>query len=425
MPLDSRSRRALLCCGLALLVGCTATTPRMSAATAQKAAAGLPASDPIDSRWPASVEAFRTTAAEIYLGNLDSIVSEHGRVLKESPSASLRVSYSAALHHRFRVLGRIEDAEQALTQLDLAVAEDPGHANARLLRATALGAFHRFADAEKDLAAARLIEGADREATDRAQREIDLALGRYARLEPEFAASAKPTPDFYEAVHRADLQLMQGDLAGADFQFRSAQIAYNDVSPVPLAWLHVQRGIASLRFGDVASARPFFASAHQRLPRYYLAKEHLAEAEAALGNHDAARKLYVEVIEQTGNPEFAAALASLESAAGNKTEAARRTAEARAAYAALYARHPDAYAQHYAEFLLEVGEPARALELAERNIALRQDVGSWILLAQAADANHREERACAAYGRAVATGRTPPELSELEKLAVRCQRVRE
>lgn len=419
MPLDPRSRSALLCCSLALLVGCTTTTPRIAATTGQKTATA-PASDPIDSRWPLSIAAYRTTDAEIYLGNLDSIVSEHARVLKESPSASLRVSYASALYHRFKVLGRVEDAEQALAQLDLAIAEDPRHANARVLRATALGAFHRFTEAEADLAAARSIEGVDREAADRSQREIDLALGRYAGLETEFTASAQPTADFYEAAHRADLRLMQGDLAGADFQFRSAQIAYNDVNPVPLAWLHVQRGIASLRFGDVVSARPFFASAHQRLPRYYLATEHLAEAETALGNHDAARRLYLEVIEQTANPEFIAALASLESAAGNKAEAAQRTAEATAAYAALYARHPDAYAQHYAEFLLETGDATKATELAERNIALRQDVGSWILLARAANASGSRVRACEAHRRAIATGRNPPELAELGTLAARC-----
>ncbi len=372
----------------------------------------------VDPRWPVSVSDYPTTSAAIYLTNLDSMISEYGRVLGERPSAGLSTALAAVLYHRFKVIGRIEDAERAIGLLDDSVRAEPVEASHRLMRATAYGAFHRFAEAEEDLAVA--AKSTDAGEIAKSQREIDLALGRYDRLAADFTPTAPPTIDFYELAHRADLALMQGDLDRANFLFRSAQIEYRDVNPVPLAWLHVQRGIASLRFGDVAAAKPFFAMAHQRMPRYYLATEHLAESMTLLGEYDEARKLYLDVIAETGNPEFIAGLAALEDAAGNKEAAAARNAEAKVAYAELHARHPDAYAQHYAEFLLDLGDTERARALAERNIALRQDVGSWILLAQVADAGKDDARACEAWRNAIATGRNPPELAELSSLAKRC-----
>ncbi len=372
----------------------------------------------LDPRWPISTVDYPTTSEAIYLGNLDASISEYERALRTTPSAGLRNVLAAALYHRFKVIGRVEDAERALVLLDVAVGEEPDVAAHRLLRATVLGAFHRFGEAEADLVVAAR-SGATPE-IGLAQREIDLALGRYDRLANDFEQAGAPASDFYELANRADLQLMQGEFPSANRQFRAAQIEYRDTSPVPLAWLHVQRGIAALRFGDVEDAHRFFEAAHARMPRYYLASEHLAETETSRGNYDRARELYRSVIEQTGNPEFLAALASLEQAAGNEDAAKRRHQEAAAAYAEMHSRHPDAYAQHYAEYLLDAGQPQRALELAERNITLRQDVGSWILLARAADAHGQLVRACEAQRSAWATGRRPPELAEISDLATRC-----
>ncbi len=413
---------ALACALAALVTGCAT---RSSDGRDASAIAAAPPADAVpafvDPRWPISVADYRTTSEEVYLGNLDARISEYERALAGDPPASLRNQLASALYHRFKIIGKVADAERATALLDDAVRQEPEEASHRVLRAVVRSAFHRFAEAEADLAVAAK-SGAAPEITQQ-QREIDLALGRYDRLEADFGTALPPTSDFYELAHRADLAVMQGDFDKANLLMRAAQLDFRDVSPVPLAWLHVQRGIASLRFGDSASAKVFFATAHQRMPRYYLATEHLAEVETELGNFEVARKLYVDVIEQTGNPEFIAALAGLEAAAGNKAESERLNADAKSAFAALYARHPDAYTQHYAEFLLETGDADKAFELAERNIELRQDVGSWILLAQAAEAAGRSARACEALRRVGATGRSPPELAELHALAPRCAQV--
>lgn len=394
-----------------LIVGCATTRDARGPATAAAAP------DPV---WPLDAQAYRTTSASIYLGNLDARIEELRRLVAERDRNEHRTALAGSLYHRYRVVGRLEDAEEALRLLDAAVAAEPQTAEHRLLRAVVLGGFHRFADALADLDAAEAA-GLPRAAAHKARRELQLALGDYALLREEFTRALEPSPEFDELAHRADLRLLQGEPAAAEFLFRAAQAQYRDVNPVPLAWLHVQQGIAHLRHGRIDDARRFFAAAHARLPQYYLATEHLAECEARLGNYDAARELYRAVIAQTGNPEFIAALAGVERSAGNETEAERLEAEALKGYEALLARHPAAFGQHAAEFLISVGQAERADALARQNLELRRDVGSWILQAQTAEAMGDLPRACAARDRAVTTAMRPPELAELDELGERCR----
>jgi tetratricopeptide (TPR) repeat protein len=289
-----------------------------------------------------------------------------------------------------------------------------------LVHAAALSAFHRFAEAEEALARAQVAGGSENVLA-RLRRDVWMAQGRYDRLQDDFARSGEPVGDFYELAHRADLRLMQGDLQGASHWYRAAQDLYHDVDPLPLAWLYSQQGIALLRHGRFEQAKPFFEAAYQRLPDYYLASEHLAECEAQLGNAGRARELYRAVIAQTGNPEFMAALADLEEQAGNAEIAAAARKDAEDAYRALLDRQRAAYAQHAAEFLLDVGRADEALALARDNLVLRQDVGSLILMASAAAAAGQSVEACSAARRARATGLQPPELGEIAGIETTCK----
>jgi hypothetical protein len=365
------------------------------------------------------VDAYRTTAAPIYLGNLDARISELRRLIAAHDRAEHRTALAGSLYHRYRVLGRSEDADEALRLADAAVAAEPEVAEHRATRAVILAGFHRFEAALADLDAAQ-AHGAREQDTASTRREIDLALGRYERLADAFAHSGELTHDFLELANRADLRLQQGDLEGAVFLYRAAQAEYRDVNPFPLAWLHVQQGIAYLRHDRLEEARRFFEAAHARMPGYYLATEHLAETESRLGHRDRARRLYAQVIEQTGNPEFIAALSGLERDAGNEALADRLAAEATRGYETLLRRNPAAYAQHAADFFIDNRDAARADALARENLALRQDVGSWILAAKTAHAVGDEARACEARARVLQTGLKPPELAELEPIAAAC-----
>jgi tetratricopeptide (TPR) repeat protein len=369
--------------------------------------------------YPLSLQQRSTTREDIYLGNLQARIDVLDEQLASAPSASLQAQLAAALLLRFRVLGQLVDGERGLALATSASQQDPDLADAHLMLASALSTFHRF-----DAAMAALVRaeqaGADEVRLAITRRDLLMAQGRYQELAEDFARSAEPVADFYELAHRADLRLLQGDPAGASQWYRAAQDLYQDVDPLPLAWLYVQQGIALLRYDQIAQAREFFAAAHARLPRYALATEHLAECEFLLGRHDQARQLYAAVIEQTENPEYRAALARVEEAAGNPERARVERELASRGYRQLLQRHRAAYVQHAAEYFFEIGDIDSALELAQENLQLRADLGSLILHARVAEASRHYPQACAALARIQASGLQPPELHELEPLRSRC-----
>jgi tetratricopeptide (TPR) repeat protein len=371
-------------------------------------------------RYPLSAQQRATTSASIYLGNLDARIDVLEAQLHRDEDAGAQGSLAGALLLRFRVVGRAADGERALELAARAASAAPDQPDVHLLHAAALSAFHHFAEAENALALAQAAGGSEDVLT-RLRRDLWMAQGRYDRLRDDFARSGEPVADFYELAHRADLRLMQGDLQGASHWYRAAQDLYHDVDPLPLAWLYSQQGIALLRHGRCDQAKAFFEAAYQRLPEYYLASEHLAECEAQLGNTERARKLYRAVIAQTGNPEFMAALADLEEQAGRAEIAAAARKDAEDGYRALLDRQPAAYAQHAAEFLLDAGKADEALALARDNLALRQDVGSLILMASAAAAAGQQAEACAAAARVRASGLQPPELGEIAGIEMSCK----
>lgn len=400
-----------------LLAGCASTPP---AATAPPSGATAAIGTAAPAIWPIDRTLYRTTAGDIYLGNLDGRIdtlrARHQALAQPLDAEKL----AASLYHRYRLRGALSDAEEALALLQDG---EPATADGHVLHAAVLAGFHRFAEAEAALAKAAEA-GADPARTRQQRADLLVALGRYAELKDDFAVSAQPVGDFYELAHRADLRVLLGDLAGAERQYLAAQTLYNDTNPVPLAWLHTQMGIAHLRFGNMARAADFFAAAVERLPGYYLAEEHLAECEVELGKLDAARERYQRVIAQTGNPEFMSALADVEDARGDAIAAERLRQQALAGYAGLIERHGTTFAHHGAGFYLERGDAARALQLARDNRALRADVGSDLLLAEAALAAGQTEEACSALQRVRDTGLRPPERSDVEAaLEGRCPAV--
>jgi tetratricopeptide (TPR) repeat protein len=404
-------RAAVLLSSIVLLSACSAQraadTPRAQGAASAAASVAM---SPRGARYPLTLADYRTTDAAIYMGNVDAHIEGLRSTWARTRNAEHQAALGGALLQRFRILGRLDDAEEALALLAAAASAQPHNPQTAVLHASALAAFHRFDEARGEIGRATAMTPRD-EFLRRTTREIDLALGAYDRLGELFAAAAMPVADFHELALHADIRAMQGDLAGASHLLLAAQSLYVDVDPFQLAWLHTQQGIVLLRFGEVARAREFFAAAAERLPQYYLAVEHLAETEFLLGNLDAARERYRAVIEQTGNPEFWAALAEVESKAGRATEAAAAQARARAGYDALLARHRAAYLQHAAEFHLDLGEHEIALDLAEENLRIRSDVSSQILLADAAHAAGARDRACEAVRRVAATQLAPPEFA--------------
>ena len=123
----------------------------------------------------------------------------------------------------------------------------------------------------------------------------------------------------------------------------------------------------------------------RRLPAYTPAQGHLAEVEAALGEHESALARLAPLTVSSDDPDYAAQFARILAESDRTEEARTWLARAAAAYDALVARHPAAYADHAAEFWLTIGtDPEKALCLACTNLALRRTPRARELVTRAA-----------------------------------------
>lgn len=351
----------------------------------------------------------RTTSSSIILRNLNGRIESTGRSWERQHHPIWGLTYAGEVQQRASILGRMADREIVAAVAEEIVSSHPEAVGGLMLRAGQRAYFHRFEEALADLEHAQEL-GAEADEVDALRAEILWALGRsdesiaiIERLQPE-------STSLYIAAALANARFNQGRVAEAEQLFARAPSRYTDTHPLPLAWLHVQHGVITLRQGDYETAKIFFESAHERLPEFFLATEHLAETEALLGNTERAAELYRQVCEQTEAPEFFAALAGVEAQLGHSEASEEAYRRAEAGFEALLASHPAAAWQHAAQFYLDRGQVQRAAELARLDVELRPNVMALLLLADAEQEAGNRAEACAAWARAVATGMHPPEL---------------
>jgi tetratricopeptide (TPR) repeat protein len=366
---------------------------------------------------PLSVAELRTTNGDLYVHNLGARLESAEAAWEGGAGPPAKVLALASVRYeRYRALGRLEDYDTAVSLVESATTHLPLSASgdALLLRAELHAAMHRFDAAQADLDAA-LAAHAKVTDVEPVRAELSLALGRYADAIRFVEKMYRDKPSMGSAMALGAVRFEEGKVDEAMRLYTEAPGYLRDVSPLPVAALAVQHGAMYDRLGDFARAREFFAAAHERLPTYAAATEHLAETELKLGHHDEAARLYAEVAAQTDNPEFWAGLASAERARGNATAAGAAEAKARAGFDDWLKRHPEAFWDHAARYHLDRGEAAVAADLARKNASVRADAAALSLLARAEAAAGQAAAACVALGRLRATAMHPPELAALEK----------
>jgi tetratricopeptide (TPR) repeat protein len=277
------------------------------------------------------------------------------------PAVSERALLIDLLLLRGHVLGRVTDYERAAELAEQLVREVPDNGTALLAKARTRGTFHRFAEALADLDAAGAC-GADRATLDGERAGILQAVGRDAEAAPLLQGAAKRLPDFTNLGALAVLEAGRGQVGEAEHLFTRARSRYRGVSPFPVASLDFRRGLMWLGRRDLTAARAWFDAARRRLPAYAPALGHLAEVDVALGATGAAIDRLHPLVVSSDDPEYAATLAAVLGAAGCPLEAEHWREIAAARYDELASRHPEAFADHAADFWRTVGgDPRRAL----------------------------------------------------------------
>jgi tetratricopeptide (TPR) repeat protein len=314
-----------------------------------------------------------TTAGVIAVGNLEARIN--GQVLRTAAgrlTVGERAELVGLIALRGHVLGRVADAERAAALADELASQAPSDARSFVTRARTRSVFHRFASALTDLDTAA-AKGGDRADVDAERAAIYQALGRYDEALAIRRLAVDRDAGFGALAALAGIYGERGEIDEAERWFTGAIRCYRGTSPFPLAMLEFQRGLMWLQHNDLHRARACCDAAVRRLPAYVPAQGHLAEIDAALGETAAAIARLRPLALTSDDPDYATQLARILGNTGQAEEARTWRGKAEARYDELLAVHPDAFADHAAEFWLTIGgDPGRALRLARQNLALRE-----------------------------------------------------
>lgn len=333
------------------------------------------------------------TSGELAKSNLDGQLNGRRQHLERRgfPGADVE-AYVQLLLSRTQFFGTFEDfgnAEQAL-----ASSSDNG-VRAALTEARLAAATHRFDDAME------LIDDQDEaELRD----TIQLALGSDLRgVASRAELRAEERPNFDNLVSLGAARAALGDFVGADAAMLQALESYRDVSPLPVAWVQFQRGVMWAERADRADyGRVLYEEAVALVPGYVVANVHLAELEWEAGDVARAEARLRRIALTTGDPEPSGLLGEILEATDRGEEAEVWIERAESRYDALLSEHPEAFADHAAEFFSGPGgDPERAWALASANLEARADARAMSIALELALATDRRTEVCAIRGRAI------------------------
>jgi tetratricopeptide (TPR) repeat protein len=324
------------------------------------------------------------THGTIALRNLEAQIE--GLEPKSTPGF-LRVEERAwlidLLAQRGSILGSIADYERALELAHLLVRDATTEAAAFLARARTRAVFHRFREALDDLGVAERL-AADAESIDRERAAAFQGLGRYEEASAIREEDARRAPSFESLGALMTLCAERGDTGRAERLHAESVRRYRGVSPLPLAMLDFQLGAMWMHEGQLDRARDHLIAARRYVPAYAPAQGHFAEVEAELGHFDLAIALLIPLATASDDPDYAAQLARIYADGGYPDDARYWRERAAVRYEELIAVHPEAFADHAAEFWLAAGgDPRKALTLARVNLEIRKTPRACSLLSRA------------------------------------------
>jgi tetratricopeptide (TPR) repeat protein len=440
-----------------LLLVCLITAPAQPPASQSQGSvvAGETKSPPSQAEPP-------TTDGALALGNLEAQIAAEERLARYGRlTVSQRATIVELLIMRGQFLGRIADYERAEALAEQLVGDAPGDGSAFLARALARTTLHRFPAALADLdEAERLGVNSDRCAAVRAT--IFQATGRYDEALVIRQHLTQARPDIRSLGAEAALRAERGEIHAAERLFVQARQQYRDVSPFPVVWLYFQQGLMWMREENLERARVAFEAACARLPGYAAAQGHLAIVEAALARRERAMAVFHRWMQEGGlehareksqvirtgqavasarfaravallrqqadssdDPEYASQLARLLKEMGQLDDAQHWREIAAARYDELMARHPEAFADHAAEFWLTIGGDAqKGHRLAVQNLERRKTPRAYELVLQAAVATRETAAVCSVAEHVQAAEQMEPHLRALAVRALTtCRRL--
>ena len=313
----------------------------------------------------------------------ESIAFHQQRIATQPDDSEAYRMYAAALMQRAEATGNAADYDSAWAQLDHADQLEPG--SLRLLQARSVLSMsrHRFQMAQTFAEQGLRAEPRNTDflglAGDGALERGDLdAADRYYRQLVEVAPRLPSA--WARASHLAEVR---GDLAEA---IRLMEKSIDASYPKPLsrngfAWSRAIIGEIQAKRGNLEEAQRQYKWALAKYTDHPLALEFMADLDQWQGHNDEAESIYRKLLAFKTDPKFQISLATLLEKRGEKDEAARLRAEARAFYEQAVASGNEGYLRPLATLDLASGNYQRAAELAARDLALRPTTESRAIYA--------------------------------------------
>lgn len=334
---------------------------------------------------PAAPKSPAPTDYATLLQRYDSNLKDAKADLQKSPdSIGAREGVAEAWTQRALLSGDFKDyaaADQALASA-FAIADE---IHAPLMNRVQLDLLlHRLSEAQRDLQLLDrryVLRGNAQLISSRA--ELDFQLGHYAEALQGFHQSLHNQESVITLVRLAMWYARVSQYSEAAGLLDRAAAENHADTPYLGAWLEFLQALLLLDRGRWEQADELFLHAEHLLPGWWLPRSRHAEVLAFEGKRAEAQALYEAVLKETGHAEFMDALARLRREGPDPASAASLIAQAAAAHQERLRLLPEAAYGAALEHELWFGRPDQALDLAQRNAALRPNGEARGLLAKA------------------------------------------
>ena len=338
----------------------------------------------------------RDYAAALKLAD-NAVITATERVQTRPQDWINQESFARAMLGRARLTVSFDDLQAATLALAKAKSKIGSREGPLLADAVANFTVHRLAPIIPDLdELARFAipaEPADRAEAAALRGDVDFYSGRYdAALAHYHTASGiidGAGVEFRLALYA--LKTGDPDAARAHFE-RSARINGSRTRQfMGNVWLQI--GVVELSRGKWPEAEAAFTKADQVFPGYWLIEAHRAQMAALRGKTNEAARGYQAILKRDAQPDVIDALAVLYRNMGNRVASLSWAAKSETIWNKRLRQLPEAAYAHALEHELVLGDPAKALDLARKNMAMRPYGDSATMLAWTLIANNRAAEA--------------------------------
>jgi len=341
----------------------------------------LYASDPGSEHFRADFEE-RAIAARAARMKTDEQIAFYQDLVRSRPDALVfKVRLSSALLQKMRETTDFGYVDRASRIVDDVLKIDPPNYDALRLKASIQLEYHYFSKASE--LSRQLIAMAPYDTANYgALADSLIESGDYDTASGVLQKMVDLRPDLPSYNRVAHYRFLHNDVPGAIDIMRHA-ITAGSSAPENVAWCLVELGNIYLKGGQLNDAAGAFTTALRLFPAYHSAHAGLGRVLAIRGDLQAAIESYKRAQSITPMPDYAAALFDLYTASGKAHEAEQQRRSIEVIDRLMLANSEKANRNLSLIYSDHKWKPGRALELAQNELAYRQDVYTFDALAWA------------------------------------------